>query len=259
MSVTDEALMAYVDGEADPATREAVEAAMRADPDVARRVAEQRELRARLRAAFTADLAEPVPSRLTDAVLAGARPRSESRPGAAAFGAARTARSVRRAPLVAWGIPAALAASLALGVGLGLLLSRQRTPWVAGDAHGLVAEGPLERALSASLGGEHGAPIGIGVSFRGKDGRYCRSFRIAMPSPAAGLACRDADAWRIALWTRSAAAASASGEEPGADYRPAASEWPPELLAAIEARADGEPLDRKAEEAARAQGWRAAR
>ena len=63
MSFSDETLMAYVDGELDM-TRAAVAQAVTTDPEVARRVAQQRLLRASLQAAFAGVLEEAVPEYL---------------------------------------------------------------------------------------------------------------------------------------------------------------------------------------------------
>ena len=67
MTISDEQVMAYVDGELDAQTRNEVERAMESDPEVARRVARQRALRNKLRAAFNNVLNEPVPDRLVSA------------------------------------------------------------------------------------------------------------------------------------------------------------------------------------------------
>ena len=58
--------MAYVDGELDTARRESLRLEIAASADLSRRVAEQLELRARLRRAFDPALDEPVPARLTE-------------------------------------------------------------------------------------------------------------------------------------------------------------------------------------------------
>ena len=67
MSVSDETLMAYADGEVDAATRAIIETAMRDDPEIRRRIEEHRALSETMRGAFSAVLDEPVPQRLTDA------------------------------------------------------------------------------------------------------------------------------------------------------------------------------------------------
>ncbi len=59
--------MAYVDGELDPAARAQVEAAMRDDPQIEKRVAQHRELKAKIQQAYAADLTEAVPERLVAA------------------------------------------------------------------------------------------------------------------------------------------------------------------------------------------------
>ncbi|MFN3843995.1 MAG: zf-HC2 domain-containing protein, partial [Rehaibacterium terrae] len=63
MRISDERLMAYVDGELDAAQAAQVEAAIAADPALAAAVARQRRLRERLRAAFDPVLDQPVPER----------------------------------------------------------------------------------------------------------------------------------------------------------------------------------------------------
>jgi hypothetical protein len=70
--ITEELLMAYADGELDgaehAADRARIEAAMRADPDVAQRIESHRALRQQLSATFDRVLDEPVPDRLIAAV-----------------------------------------------------------------------------------------------------------------------------------------------------------------------------------------------
>jgi anti-sigma factor RsiW len=56
MTIPDETLMAYADGELDPAARAAVESAMREDPQLEKRVAQHRALRQRVRAAYSTEL-----------------------------------------------------------------------------------------------------------------------------------------------------------------------------------------------------------
>ena len=70
MTISDDTLMAYADGELDAAAAAEVEQALRQDPALAERVRAQRALRARLQATFGAELAEPVPERLQRALVA---------------------------------------------------------------------------------------------------------------------------------------------------------------------------------------------
>ena len=64
MNFSDETLMAYADGELDPAQRHSIEKAMRDDPRVAAAVERHRALRARVAGAYACVLDEPVPQRL---------------------------------------------------------------------------------------------------------------------------------------------------------------------------------------------------
>ncbi len=91
MTIPDDILMAFADGELDQATRQMVEAAERDDPDVRRRLATHRQLRAGLQTAFAATLDEPVPERLVAAVR---------RPAATAAPASPVAPIVTVAPII---------------------------------------------------------------------------------------------------------------------------------------------------------------
>ena len=57
----DEALMAYVHGELDPAESKRIEAAMAADPDLARRVRTFRNARRALITAYESVARQPIP------------------------------------------------------------------------------------------------------------------------------------------------------------------------------------------------------
>ena len=85
MTISDETLMAYVDGELDVAGRASVEAAMQQDPGIGKRIARHRALREKLQGAFSAVLEEPVPDRLIQA----ARGQRAKAPAETARGKAR--------------------------------------------------------------------------------------------------------------------------------------------------------------------------
>src|SRR5207248_3551877 len=111
----------------------------------------------------------------------------------------------------------------------------------------LFAQGALGEALSRHLSGDSSA---IGPSFWSKDGVFCRVFRrrAANAGGLAGIACRDAGAWRIRLVSQA--------DSTGA---PAASErdLPAPVRNMMNNLIVGVPLDRAAEEQAQRQGWRA--
>jgi hypothetical protein len=245
MSFSDETLMAYTDDELDAATRAALEQAIASDPELAQRLARQRALRDRLQRAFDPVLEEPVPERLLASVRATpATPHSS-----------RVVRLERRAAL-RWSWPqwSAVAASLGSGVLLGALLLRAPggAPLLIAHDGRLEAGGFLARALSDQLASSQpeSAPVEIGVSFRARGGDYCRSFVLRRGSALAGLACHDPAAWRVVALAQSEAAPAASGA-----YRAAASALPPAVAHTLDALIVGEPLDARAEAAAREHGW----
>ena len=240
MTFSDETLMAYADGELDAATRAAVEAAAAADPAVAQRIAQHQALRARISRAFDPVLAEPVPARLLESVHAA--------PGTPRSAAVIALRARPRWSWPQWG---ALAASLVLGVLLGPLLLRPSPGPI--DTHGgqLVAGSALSRALSEQLAGPAtGEPIAIGVSFRAKDGAFCRSFVVHDTQSLAGLACRERSSWQVLALAPAAQSGTAA-----AGYRQAGSALPPPVARALDDLIAGEPLDAAGEAAARAHGW----
>lgn len=224
----DERLMAYVDGELPASERATFEQELAADPELRRRLAEQRDLRRRLAAAFDPILEEPPPLRLTLAA------QTANTPG----------RSWRPAQWAAqW---AGMAACLALGVLVGQAALPQRGP-LAVQTGGLLAQGRLASTLDQGLATDGGA-IRVGVSFRRADGRYCRTFQSA-PDRLAGVACRERQGWiagTVAAWS----------PEPEAGYRTAGSETPAPVLAAVDGMIAGDTLDAASERAARDRGWK---
>lgn len=246
MKISDELLMAYADGELDLVARAEIEAAMAADPAIARVVERHRALSTRVRDAYREVLDEPVPERLAKLV--------QEPPSAQVvdLAAKRGEREAARAGARRWGMPqwSALAASLALGLLVGLLVTRSPSAPYEETTAGLVARGGLDQALDTQLAATGDASaVQVGLSFRSRDGAYCRSFHLQRATALAGLACRAGDEWRLEVL---AAAAQHEGE-----LRTAAA-MPMAVLQAIDAAIDGEPLDAAAEIAARDAGWQLA-
>jgi hypothetical protein len=248
MSVSDETLMAYADGEVDAATRAIIEAAIRDDPEIRRRVAHHQALREVVKGAFGAVIEEPVPQRLIDAArrvpagnvvaLAGAR-------------VAAAAKAPRRG-LRSWQ-PAAMAASLLLGLALGYLGWRGTNTPVIVSANGeLVAGAGLAEALSRQLSADHppGTVATTGLSFRAKTGDYCRTFSLTATHANSGLACRKGGSWKVNVLAQSPETPTNSSA-----FRPAASADSPAVRAAVEESIDGEPLDQAGEISARQRNW----
>jgi hypothetical protein len=158
----------------------------------------------------------------------------------AASGSLAARRETRRARFSAvhWG---AIAASLALGLTIGL------RPWmpaepVAVSGGALVAAGPLAAALDTQLASNQPAeaPVRIGLSFRDRSGRYCRSFESGAVD---GIGCRTGGDWRLEHTAPGSA---------GTAYRQASSG---SLAVAAADMMAGDPLDAAAERAARDRGW----
>ncbi len=251
-NITDETLMAYVDDELDADARAAVETAMASNPDVARRVARQQELRGRMRAAFDGVLDEPVPERLITA--ARRAPAASSAAGVTDLGRAR-ARKAERSARWSWPQWAAIAASLVVGVLVSQALWRQQSGGLIVTRDGrLLASDALVRTLSEQLAADQpiDPQIAIGLSFRSKNGEYCRTFVIREGRSLAGLACREGDAWAVQMV---APGGSSSATRDGG-YVMAGAELPVLVLQAVEERIAGEPLDASGETAARESDWR---
>jgi hypothetical protein len=221
-----EMLMAYADGELDPLNAKRVERAIAGDPSLARQVERHRALRQRISDSFAPVADEQVPERLTSLLKSSV----------VELSAPRT-----RPILTWWREAAALAACLVLGLVIGLSVSRGP---VSAGAGGLYASGSLASALDAQAGGADGA-VKVAVSFRDKQGAYCRVFS---SSTADGIACRDASGWALRRTQQG------SPTQHG-DYAQAGSP-DPDLMAAAQDMMAGEPLDAKAEAAARGAGWR---
>jgi hypothetical protein len=214
-------LMAYADGELDPLNAKRVERAMAGDPALAQQVERHRALRKRISDSFAQvpdRLAALLKSNVVDLPAPGTRP-----------------------ILTRWRAAAALAACLVLGLMIGMSVSRGP---VSSGAGGLYASGSLAAALDNQIGGADGA-VKVAVSFRDKQGAYCRVFS---SSATDGIACRDTSGWALRRTQQG------STTQRG-DYAQAGSP-DPDLMAAAQDMMAGEPLDAKAEAAARGSGWR---
>jgi hypothetical protein len=233
MTISDEKLMAYADGELPPEESREIELSIAADPALREQVEAHRRMRAQLAGAYAAVLEEPLPERL-----------------AAAASAERTANvvalSARRSTAPRWSVRewGAMAASLAAGLVVGFGAMRASPPLIAVNSEGMSASGALERALNTQLAGDEANAVRIGLTFRAEDGGYCRTFEL-IERATAGIACRDQQAWDVVV--------TAAQERQG-EVRMASS--PAAILGAVDSMIEGEPLDAEAEARARDAGWR---
>ncbi|WP_293699955.1 MULTISPECIES: anti-sigma factor family protein [unclassified Sphingopyxis] len=230
MSFDPDTIAAFVDGELDDLTARRIEREAESDAALAAEIARYRALTAKLSAHFAPVVDEAVPERLRALLVEGGIDIS--------MADRRNAKHRLFAP-VHWG---AIAASLVFGLTIGL------RPWVpAADIASvngtLVASGALADALDTQLASDQlaNAEIRIGLSFRDRQGRVCRSFEARDVS---GIGCRDSGRWALER---------AIGGRANPEYRQASSG---ELLAAAAVMMAGDPFDFAAERAARDKGWR---
>lgn len=172
--VTDEMLMAYVDGELDPETGRGVAAAIAADPSLAERARMFTSSADAARSAFADILAAPAPSGLVDAL------REQSASATVIPFPAR--RWVRAA------LPLAACLLLAIGVGGGYLLGQSGE--TAGPYAGL---GSVALAIAtAPAGAATTLPEGdlMVLGSYPIDGGLCRSFALdQQQNSLSGVAC----------------------------------------------------------------------
>jgi len=225
-----ESLNAFVDGELPPQEMARIATLLETEPEMKAYVLKQEKLRSALR--FEEVMRAPPPSRLVEAAQTAPvswRWRLQNMLGR---------RFVTRS-LVPAG--AALFAGLVIGVALKpgseLMLS-----------HGeMLARGDLAQALDTKLAssGYSGEGPRIGISFRDRTGKDCRTF---ISGSQAGLACHSQGNWVVTTLV-------AQKPEAGGAYRMAGSEMPDTVRRAVEASIQGAPFDAIAEAQARANGW----
>lgn len=193
--VTDEMLMAFVDGETDEPTAAMIARALAADAGLAARAETFRASRGLLREAFGDTRREPVPEALVEAVA-----RADRKGEVVAFPPRRMLR-----------LALPLAASLAVGFGLaGYLLGQAGTG--ASDSMGRAA---IAEALAGTKAGES-SPVTISgeeaqlrtlATYR-IEGGLCRSFDMS----GAGIALSGVGCDRGAGWNLDLTVARAGGE-----------------------------------------------
>lgn len=235
MTIDDEKFFAWLDGELDSAEAAEVEAEVAADPRLSKLAEQHRALGTRLKAAFDTVVEVPIP----DELMAPAEHHAE----VIDFDSARRARNARF-----WGrLPksAALAATLALGIGLGTLIRPPSGNPVEVEDSGMYAAAGLSDALDNQLAS---APaegrLRVGLTFRDRAGAICRTFSGAQSS---GLACRDGDRWGLrGLFSEP--------QGQNGEYRMAAG-MDPNLAALVDSTMAGQPFDAVAEKAAKRRGW----
>ncbi|HUZ14175.1 MAG TPA: anti-sigma factor [Caulobacteraceae bacterium] len=245
MSFDETTIAAFADGELPPPMAALIQAEAAHDPALAARIDDARALRRAVADAFAAALTEPPPERLIAAVRSAPA-------GAEIVDLARFRRHGRRRLAVLAPRWAAAAACLGLAFAAGRWLASPLAPIAAGPRGGLVAQGALAAGLQSQLASTQplGAPVEIGVSFRSRAGRFCRTFVMRQATPLAGLACRGRAGWRLKMLVETHRLAAPAG-----GYATAGDKTPIAILDAVDAMIRGRPLDAAAEARARDAGW----
>lgn len=232
--IEEEKFFAWLDGELEPDEAARVEADVAADPELSRKADQHRALAASLQGAFATVSAAPVPDRISHAV---------ERNNVVDLAQARETRQRRNAPF--WAQAAALAATLAVGIFTGTLLSPQPSGPTGTEDGQIVARGELKNALYAQLASapaDHGPRIGM--TYRDKTGAFCRTFS---EKAVSGLACRHGGEWQIlGLFQNAQGQSSEFRMAAGAD---------PRLMDMVDESMAGEPLDAAQEREALRRGW----
>ncbi|AUW59372.1 anti-sigma factor [Sphingobium sp. SCG-1] len=232
--VTEEMLVAYADGELDDINRRRVERALAEDPALAKQLAAHQKLRTTLAAHYAPLANEIVPDRFAILLQSGVSDIAQARE-------VKERRPVWRS----WTSIAAVAAGLLLGLMAGRQWADEAGP-LAIKKDMMVARGGLAHALDTQLASAQDATavVRIGLTFRAKDGSWCRSFDSAAVS---GVACRADEDWRIEQAIPGASQTTPYRQASSADAR---------LSETVEALMAGEPMNATGENAARANGWR---
>jgi hypothetical protein len=185
--VTDEMLMAFVDGETDAATAAMVEKALAADPGLALRAQDFRRSKALLRDAFGDVRREPVPEALLAAVV-----RADQAGTIVAFPYRHKLR---------FALP--LAASLAVAFGVAGYFVGQTTP----DTDDLLGHAAIADALGETVSGDSrtlklasgDALLRTLATYR-IEGGICRSFDLSGSDIAlTGVGCDRGAGWNVDL------------------------------------------------------------
>ncbi len=270
--ITEEQIVAYVDGELADAEARRVAASIAADPALAASAEEYRGIREMLSGAYAPVAAEPVPARFLDTVAAAAS--NIVRLPLKAF--SKTADAQPRASFAKWTMPiwaVPLAATLLVGflagqfwLGGGSFSPTPANPagYVTAADGSLVAQAHLASALNNQLsgsgmtGGETPAAA-VALTFRSRDGNLCRVFNLrdTGAAPMAGVACRGNAVWRVTALAPMVTGGVTGGPAMAGDYQPAgAVALPAAVNAAIADSISGDPLGADQEAEALANGWR---
>ena len=216
--ISDEVLMAYVDGELPEEERKALQAALARDAPLMQRLESFVFTRGPLLPAYNAVLSAPIPERISQ-LLAVAEPPVPRRTTPSG-GSSKLRRIVAGfwAPFLS---PAAAIPVVVAGAAVGWLLARgAQTEFVSLDSRGgLVASVAMQAALESTpkdvrAGAGSSLVLEPTFTFATAKGGWCRQYRLFHRDgqAASGVACRDQGVWRVIAQTPVAPRADTTGK-----------------------------------------------
>ena len=255
LDITDELLVAYVDDELDADQRAMVRSVLEINPALCRRAEEMRLSRDLLREAFPlrpeASIPQPLDAAANRLAEACARPASRPRP--------RIYFQNRRRYAVAAGIMLCSVA-IASYVAWRTASERTRLPATAlmrigadTELHGVLESSPSARVFNVPA---EKAALRAVLTFKAKDGRFCREFEIlASSAGSTGVACRDEHGeWRAEVLKSTTAVPADSNY-----YTPAGQSDEPAVAGVVDRLIQGDPLSAQEEAQLLVSGWQASR
>lgn len=248
MTITDEQLGAFLDGECSAAEAARIADLLANDAVLAARFEQLSTDTLMLRGAFAGVLDETVPAALLKATKALEPVPVSERGKIIDFAAARAAHTPR------WMPPLAIAASIALGVVVGAVgFNGPAGVNTGGDDRGLIlaaSNGPvagpaLAVALASARSGTTtslaAAAVKPVLTFRDDSGRLCRQFSLQQQDVStSGIACQESGAWRLVV-------IATSDEPANGNYVTAAGPSDAAVAETLDSMIAGEPFDAEAE------------
>jgi hypothetical protein len=256
LDITDELLVAYVDDELDPAQRAMVSSVLASNPALCRRAEEMRLASDLLRDAFPLATEASIPA----PIEAAANRLAEACAQRSSSGSWLESLFQNR-----WKYAIATAVVLSVAVSASYLARRAGNEPAEHLLTGLTQIGrdtPLYGVLESTPSAEvinvpaEDAAVRAVLTFRAKDGRFCREFEVLAGSGdgSTGIACRDKEGWRAEVLLSAAAAPTDSNY-----YTPASGSDQPAVAEVVERLIEGDPLSAEEEANVLARGWQVSR
>jgi hypothetical protein len=259
MTLSDDVLSAYLDGELPADEMARVERALQGDAQARERLAAFRRVQALVGEADSLSRVGDAPAHVAAAIRAAPVGVRGARGGwfggiVAAF---ESVFALPRPALAGFAVVMIAVGLVAFGAGR-IVSGEPDDAALLSAANDTSAGSPLRTALErVAMGGgvdTAGGHITLVATFRDREGRYCREYDYGAAAPGTasvtGIACRDgAGAWRVEVAVLTQNDAVVTG------YVPASDDAHRAIEAFVRDRANGAPLDAASEAKAIAGGW----